>query len=306
MKEGNPLYIREGRRFKRLPESGVIIPLAEDDMRRTTEARLAIEGITPFKARHLAFGDGQIPDLDYNALNAVLKVNDFFKATHAWIMGDMMNATTVSKYGYPADYKISLDDEVHETREVLKHISDRLKKANPDIKIRYLEGNHEFRLQKYMDRNAAEIATLSETDGERTVSLPRLLGLKELGIDWVPYWEDEHIGKATILHGNIVRSKGGYTAQAYIDKYGETVISGHTHRLAVVGRTQSGETKWAIETGSLCKRKMAVPYLREGQADWQQGFAVIGVDKDNVLFPSAFPIIDGKTAFGTQVYDGRK
>ena len=283
----------------------ILRPLPEE-MRNSTEAKIGIEGISDFKARYLAFGDHQIPDLDYRALRTVFKVNEVYKATHMDIMGDMINATTVSSYGVPAEYGISLMDEIKEGRAVLEETVYKAREANPDVKIRLLEGNHEYRLTKYLDKHAQEIAGLQEADGDKTISLPRLLGVKELGIEWIPYWKDEKIAnKANILHGNIVRSKAGYTAHAYLDRYGDTTLAGHTHRLALVGRTIAGTEKFGIETGSLCKREMKVPYMRPRQSDWQQGFAIVGVDKRNVLYPEAIPIINGRAGMGGMLFDGR-
>lgn len=299
------LYYREGRAFKPVPLEVPLTPTQIELSTEATEVKLATEGISAFKARHIAFGDSQIPDVDQRAVEAVLRVNDDWKATDAWIMGDMINATTVGKYGFPASYDRDLNSEIQEGRGLMTLIAQRLKEANPDVKIKYLEGNHEYRLQKYLDKNARELALLTEGDGQQTISLPRLMGLNDLGIEWIPYWEDEHIEQATILHGNIARVKGGYTAQAYIDRYGETTIAGHTHRLAMVARTQSGEEKFGIETGSLCKRKMEVPYVREGQVDWQQGFALVGVDQTNTLYPAVVPIINGRAMFGQGLYEGK-
>ncbi len=283
MVERDQLFFKDVKGvFRRLPEGEVITPLA-DEMSKTTEARIAIEGISQFKERHLAFGDTQYPDVDEKALNSVLLMNQDFKATHVWLMGDMLNVTTLSKFGFPAGYRITLGEEV---------------------KIHYLEGNHELRLKKFMDRNASLLDDLDEPNGEKTIDLPRLLNLRELGIKWTPYWEDEKAGDTTVLHGNLARVKGGYTAQAYIDRYGESVMAGHSHRLALIERTQSGKVKFGIETGSLCKRDMVVPYVKSGQADWQQGCAIIGIDKQNTAFPAILPIIDGKVALGNKVYNG--
>jgi len=308
MERDRQLYYRDGSRFAKLPDNeGGEMPLADIiDMKKATEAKLAIEGVSDLKARYLAFGDHQIPDLDYTALNTVFKVNEFYKATHMDIMGDIINATTVSSYGIPAEYGITLQDEIDEAREVLDETVSKAREANPDVKIRLLEGNHEYRLTKYLDKHAREIAGLRETNGDKTINLPRLLGVDDLDIEWIPYWKDEKIVKrANVLHGNIVRAKSGYTGHAYLDRYGDTTVAGHTHRLALISRTVGGETKFGVETGSLCKREMKVPYMRPRQSDWQQGFALVGIDKKNVLYPSAVPILNGRAVVGDKLFDGK-
>ena len=285
--------------FRKLPDMALISA--------NTEAKMAIEGISQFVERHLGFGDSQYPDVNMEAIDAILKMNMDFKATHIWVMGDMLNATTLSKFGYPSDYHISFWDEIRGTRELLKHITTEARKANPDVIFNYLEGNHENRFQKYIDKNAPELGELEDSKGERVLGLPSLLNLNELKINWTPYWEDNQLTQdVTILHGNLARIKSGYTAQAYLDKYGQSTIAGHDHRLALIFRTQSGNMKFGIETGSTCQRKMLVPYTRENQTDWQEGAFIVGIDKDGDGFPGVMPIVNGKLAFGLNVYSGAK
>lgn len=85
-----------------------------------------------------------------------------------------------------------------------------------------------------------------------------------------------------VLHGDMVRSEAGYTARASRDKWMNSVLVNHTHRMgfapktiaAVAGRPPSYVR--AYENGCLCK--LEVPY---GVAlNWQQGFAVICEDRD--------------------------
>ena len=297
--ERDRLYYKDEKGvFRKLPDMSLISA--------NTEAKMAIEGTSQFVERHLGFGDSQYPDTDMEAVDAILNLNRDFKATHLWLMGDMTNATTLSnKYGYPADYHFSFWDEIRGTRELLKHIAEEARKANPEVNIHYLEGNHEQRLQRYIDRNADQLAELEDAKGERILGMESLLNLKDLRINWTPYWEDDELSRdVIILHGNIARIKSGYTGQAYIDRYGKSTIAGHDHRLGLVFRTQSGEVKFGIETGSTCQRKMLVPYTRENQTDWQEGAFMVGIDKDGDAFPAVMPIVNGKIAFGLNVYEG--
>lgn len=273
--------------------------------RKRTEDKIAKEGIGQLKERHIMFGDAQYPDQDPKAIGAVKAFNRDYRATHAHIMGDMLNATTVGSYEVPRGAP-SFWDEIRGAREMIKDMAESLREANPDVKINYYEGNHCYRLQKFIDRYAPQLGELEEMDGEKTLAMERLLGLKELGIKWIPYWEDGKIGNhTTVLHGDKVRSKAGFTAHGYIDSYGTNAIAGHTHRLALVFRTQSGNVKFGMETGSLCKRKMKVPYMRANQADWQQGFSIMGIDQQNDAHPAVLLINKGKVAFNGKVYKGQ-
>lgn len=273
-------------------------------LRKKTETKIATEGIGALKERHLMMGDAQYPDQDNKAIGAVMNFNQDYKATHIHLMGDMLNATTVSTFDTPRGTP-SFWNEIKGTREMLRGIVDKAREANPEVKFTYYEGNHCYRLQKFIDKNASQLAELQDMDGNEILAMENLLGLKDLGITWVPYWEDGEIGKhTTVLHGDKVRSRSGYTAHGYIDSYGKNAIAGHTHRLALVFRTQSGNVKFGMETGSLCKRKMKVPYMRAGQADWQQGVGIMGIDQQGDAHPAVMPIIKGKLAFNGKVYKG--
>lgn len=85
-----------------------------------------------------------------------------------------------------------------------------------------------------------------------------------------------------VLHGDMVRSHAAYTAKATREKWMNSVIVNHTHRMGFSPKTVTAHagrpTSYvrAYENGCLCK--LEVPY---GVAlDWQQGFAVVCEDKD--------------------------
>jgi predicted phosphodiesterase len=253
------------------------------------------------RERHLIISDTQVPDTDYRALHAIQKFVKDFKPTHVWFNGDMLNATPVASYTVPADYHISLMDEIKELKVLLRHFVSETLKVSPEAKFYFLEGNHERRLIKYINNNAPAVIEL-EIDGERVLTFSKILELKKLNIKWINYWDDEEISKdTTILHGTIARIKSGYTAQAYIDKYGKNVVAGHCHRLALVFRTQGNTVRFGMETGSLCNRKMKVPYVKS--PDWQSGFGIIQ-KVDETYYPQVIPIINHAFIFGKKIYSG--
>lgn len=255
--------------------------------------------IRSFKRRIFFFGDRQIPDHDPILQKAVLRVIRDYKPTDIYEVGDLINADRVSSYGHDFDVP-RLAEEFKEGKRVLGEMARVARTANPAVNLYFLLGNHERRVQKYVNRYAPELADL-EKNGEQVLTVPYLLDLKELGYQTVDYWQEMKIDKDTLVfHGDKISEKGGATAQKNIDKFGKSVVAGHTHRLALVFRTQSDEVKFGMETGSLCKRNLHYPYSRK--PDWQNGFAFLGVDRDGKLHPTVVPIVDGRFTFGGKIY----
>jgi hypothetical protein len=87
-----------------------------------------------------------------------------------------------------------------------------------------LEGNHEFRLSKFIWQHAPQINKLVRT-------IPDMLNLhKKLGLHWfgLSQWDACRIGDA-ILHHGIYFNK--HVAVNGLDRYPAKFICGHTHRL---------------------------------------------------------------------------
>ena len=103
-----------------------------------------------------------------------------------------------------------------------------------------------------------------------------------------------------IKHGNIVRTRSGYTATGEREKAGISGVSGHTHRLSQVYNTNyRGMTTW-VECGCLCQLN---PEYAEGQiVDWQSGLGYGYFEKNNHRFVlHTVPIIGG-----VMTYDGQR
>lgn len=252
--------------------------------------------------RHVFVSDHQIPDHDEKTVKAVNKFIKDFAPDKLHIVGDFLNFTRVAKYDQDPYYHKNMADEIRIGREVLAKLVGVTRGANPDAEVIWYEGNHEERLTKYLGRNASALAEITDQDGEIINSIPHIFNLKELGIQWVPSMRRHtESGGVEVEHGDIARSKGGYTAHGMLEKRGRSGFSGHTHRLAMVMKTHVDEQKFWIETGSMCKRDFESPYTRS--PDWQQGFAVgIYSEQDKTFYPTPVPVFNNTFAFGGKVY----
>lgn len=83
-----------------------------------------------------------------------------------------------------------------------------------------------------------------------------------------------------VLHGDMVRSEAGYTAKASREKWMNSILVNHTHRMGFAPKTitkvHNKPTSYVrgYENGCLCV--LEVPYGRA--LNWQQGFAIVSED----------------------------
>lgn len=239
------------------------------------------------RERYLVISDLHIPDHDIKTLDLVLKFISIYQPDYLDILGDFINFSKISKFQDPY-HDSDLVDEIEEGRGVLRNLVNTARKANNSVEIAYYQGNHEFRNEKFLSNNAPQIATL-KTDDEYVVSIPHLFELRKLGVKW--YSQDRIIQRhgVSFTHGHTVRMKSGFTAHANIDRYGSSGFSGHTHRLCLVTRTQSGNSKFWIETGCLCNLNPSYVV----SPDWTQGFAIAEYDfSTHQFYPQIIPIIN--------------
>lgn len=255
--------------------------------------------------RHLIVSDFQIPDHDKKAIGLVHQFIDDFHPSHVHINGDFLNFTPFSRYDVLAGKQAPpIQEEIKQGRQVLTELTNRARKADPNAEVIWYEGNHEARLFKFIVRQAlgskSPLLDL-ELDGEEVLSIPHLFKLKELGVEWVPERKSKKIHDFFIEHGDMVRKYAGYTGQGMMERKGSSGTTGHTHRLALVSRTNATKTMFWIESGSLCHSRPSPQYAKD--ADWQKGFGVMIYDKrKKQVYPAVVPIIKNSFMFGGKLY----
>jgi hypothetical protein len=144
--------------------------------------------------------------------------------------------------------------------------------AAPRAMRRFLLGNHEDRLQKYLWKHP-ELASLD------ILKLSSLLGFDRACIPGEPEYEMIFFDKLMIRHGSVIRKGSAYTAKAELEKvkYSINIASGHTHR----GGTHYATTYRGPVVGQecFCLCDLHPEYSRDLQ-DWQQGTVLITVGPD--------------------------
>ena len=196
----------------------------------------------------------------------------------------------------------------------------------PKARIVIIEGNHDARLQKFVQMNAMAAFGLKRANVPESwpvMSLPYLLRLDELGDvvykdGWpaATWWINE---KLRAIHGDRSRSNGS-TAASYISEMPHiSTIFGHIHRQEIQSKTtfdRLGKIKnMAISPGCLCRLDGAVPSFKSGQSfegrplktfeNWQQGIAVVTYKPEGSFHVDLVHIDDGKTLYRGQEFISR-
>jgi hypothetical protein len=228
---------------------------------------------------------------DPKAVSIVLAVAAYAQPREIVILGDLLDLPGLGKYDTDAAVRQQTQSAFQAAAQFLRD----LRTVCPATRIRLLEGNHELRLAKYLERNAPELGW--------AVNVSSLLGCVEHKIEYVgPYLQKAPIDEITwAYHGVLIGKRGGESAARMLAEHGEhNTIFGHTHRLEVGYSTKwmpdgTPRTRWSMGCGTLASLDGTVPGA--SYPDWQQGFGIIagGV-------PSVIPIVEGRCTVAGKVF----
>jgi len=214
--------------------------------------------------------DFQIPFHDERAL-LLLKL--FLRRERPdWLIlnGDFQDFWEISSYDHTPRTGKEFRDEI----EIGKRILRSFRRSLPRARITWIEGNHEFRLRKYLMQNARELYGLPG------LSVEDLFDLKRLKIEYVACHElaskftDNFIrvGNLYVGHWDKVSKHAAYTAKNLVEEKGVSLLQGHTHRFGAHARTTvDGRVLLGIENFSMCSRRQS--YV--SHPNWQLGFSAV-------------------------------
>lgn len=215
-------------------------------------------------------GDFQLPFVDRKLLHLFYKFLRYFKPDTFVINGDFVDCTDISDFSKNPKIRRPIHEEFAMAREILAEF----RKILPKAEIWLLEGNHEFRMQKYLQTRAPEITQL------KGMTIPEQLDLDKFNIKWVgtaeeaSRWNGVHkqFGQLYIGHFNKVSAHSAQTAKALVDKYGVSILQNHTHRSGIYHkRLLDGRQIVGVENFCMCQLKL--PY--DANPNWQSGWSVV-------------------------------
>lgn len=266
---------------------------AEGGLKTTFQARPKRTRSNSEEKMYVVLGDEQAPNgLDEKLHGVVCQWLRDEQPDELIHIGDLGDFESVSSYTQlnPGQWSNSVQDCLDSSYKILGNYMANLPEGT---RARYLIGNHEVRLQKYLLNQAKELYGLrraSEEEQRSVLDLGYLLRLDELGIELVesdlgtyPHPMIKLAPRLVATHGDVARRRAGTSAMASMENSAFAVIHGHVHRQAIVSRTvnttEKSYTLQGAEIGCLCKAN-GLGYSSSRSNDWQQGFATVSVWPD--------------------------
>jgi predicted phosphodiesterase len=234
-------------------------------------------------------------------------------------LGDFLDLPMYGTYEQEANFAHTAQLAINRGHRFL---AEQRANAGADARIILLEGNHDKRLNRFINTNAAAaygLKVANMPDSWPVLSLQNLLRCDELGVEFIDgypagaHWINKRL---RAIHGDRANSSGSTAAQYANSNPNISTLFGHTHRMeqqskTVFDRDQAIKSV-SFSPGCLCRVDGAVPSVKggvdvKGQAlqyfeNWQQGVSVIYFkdgDDDSFHFDQVH-IHKGKTMYRGQ------
>lgn len=231
--------------------------------------------------------DVHVPDHDRRLWASWLDWCRDEKPQEVIIGGDFLELESCSEHGGVARPAL-LTEELAAGKEALADI----RRANPNARLTYLEGNHETRLTRKV------INKLPDLDG--AVTIPEALELKKLGVSWHKYGDVIMRGKLGVTHGWWCNE---HHAAKHLRKAKCSIAYGHTHRPQVfTDGGVDGDVNGAF--GMPCMRSLNADWVNGAPTGWIQGFGVFYVQPNGLFTPYMVLAFDGAFVWGGKPYGG--
>ncbi|MGN6324503.1 helix-turn-helix domain-containing protein [Pseudolysinimonas sp.] len=260
--------------------------------------------------------DGTLdPFHDEAAIDVFLKVVELERPQQVVLMGDIIDLASQGRWAQEATFAQTTQAAIDRTTM----LGAELRERTPG-KLVYIEGNHDRRMQGFVEANALAAFGLKKgglPESWPVMSLPNLLRLDDFDIEYRDAYPTAHWWVNDQLrceHGTKVRSSGS-TAEKYANETPHISRAfGHTHRLEAQSKTtydRMGKIRSvAINPGCLCRVDGGVPGVNSAAGidgrpaeffeNWQQGVAVIRFKETGEFFWELLQVEDGRTIFSGQ------
>jgi len=248
--------------------------------------------------RWLILPDMQIPYHDAASIRAVLAYASEQRWDGCLILGDFLDLNELSHFnkGMPRKKRVdSLKNSYAQGNKVLDAIQEAVRAHNKKARFVFLEGNHEYRAEVFIDENE---------EFEGFLEVEENLRLAERGFEYLKSWSKGKlfkIGKAYFHHGLYTNM---YHAKKMATQFGVPIFYGHTHDVQEFPVVLWGDNKFITgkSLGCLCKRQ---PWMRGRPQNWQQAFAVFDIFPDGYFQETTYKIFKHRFFADGKMYDGR-
>lgn len=230
----------------------------------------------------VVIGDMHFPKHCPKTLDIFFEVIAELKPKTIVLNGDTLDLFAVSRYPKDIRHQYSLLDERIAYQAFLTEL---INLAPEDATIYEVNANHSGndvngRWWRYLSERIGELGCLPEIR-ERLSYEEVFLGPFKDDVNLVDYVNltDDFV----IMHGDVVRKNGGYSARGMLDKFNISLMHNHTHRFGATAQRIPGIGKrpdtqvYAWENACACDLKP----VYASAPNWQNGFSIVGLDEHN-------------------------
>ena len=241
--------------------------------------------------------DLQVPLHDKAFLEVILSLIKDVKPDIVGLIGDVSDSTEISRWvkGKPGEYTGEFQNACDKVATVVRRLREASPKSDGFVQL----SNHDERIRDYVTEGAPALL------GQRSLQVDSLFGFKEYGFVYKvkPY---EFLPGVISVHGHeesysSVPGKYGLDA---INRYGKSVVYGHTHRPILVtnSRGYDGvlETQFAMNVGHGMDT-LQVDYTKSGHMNWCRGIGLVHYD-EGTLYPELLISTDGTLRYNGKLY----
>jgi hypothetical protein len=210
--------------------------------------------------------DMQVPYEDKVTMKAV----EAYMATKRWDeyinLGDFVDLDCISSHN-KVNLRAVEGKVVSKDYKAANVILDRhqniVRSNNPDARFVLLEGNHEYRAERYIDEHPQMRGLMEVEVG---------LKLEERGFKYVRCYQKGELyklGKAYFHHGLYCNQSH---AKSMVDRFGVNIFYGHVHDVMCHPKVMWGKDKTIVgqSMGCLCDYEQG--YIKQNPTNWQQAF----------------------------------
>jgi predicted phosphodiesterase len=233
--------------------------------------------------RCFVIADTHVPYHNMEALNAAMSAGKEYRPNCVILDGDMWDCYALSRWEKNPEAR-----DFPNERTKMRHFLMALREAFPSARIIYKQGNHEERFDNYLVSHAPDFFGLPEC------TVPGMLKLGELEIEWVADRRYLTVGKLNILHGHEMDRNSGAAvnpARTAFLKLKECSLTAHNHQVSTHSEpTLRGKLVSCSSVG--CLSELHPQYMPINK--WSHGFATIDQYGEDDFDLRNYKIIKGK------------
>ena len=261
---------------------------------------------TPVRSTNKSFndfivvlGDMHFPKHCQKSIDIALETISQLQPQQIILNGDTVDLLAVSRYPKDIRHSYTLLDERNAYQEFLSNLIE----VSNGARIVETHANHsgngtDGRWFRYLSERLGELSSLPDIQEKLSYQNVFLGDFKDV-VEHCDYVEI--CPNLIVTHGDVVRKNGGYSARGMIDKYYQSLIMGHTHRLGMTAQRIPGigsrgeQQVYAWEMGCMCDLNP----IYASAPNWQNGFGIVAVSDDGTFGVEQVLIQNGKACIST-------